>query len=203
MSGSPSHPAPPPPPANPPQAAWEPRPPQKKSKGPLWIILGVVGCFGLISFGGCFAAIFIPNFVDALQKAKQKRTVADMRMISEAYSMYLLDRAAPANIYQGDLSVSLDVEEGTNFVSPEEFSQMVSEYMTGDMPVADGWENPLEFYLADRVGDAPGLIIRSTGRDGIFESTVYPQGSYDPTEYDNDIVWTEGDFYYWPSGAIP
>ena len=33
----------------------------------------------VVAIIGIIAALLIPNFLDALQKAKQKRTVADMR----------------------------------------------------------------------------------------------------------------------------
>src|SRR5262245_7273455 len=67
-------------------------------KGAKWIIVAVVGAGCLVigvAFAGIFAALLIPNFLDALHKAKEKRTVADMRAISTALEAY----RAETNVY--------------------------------------------------------------------------------------------------------
>ena len=45
---------------------------------------------------GIIAALLIPNFLDALQKAKQKRTVADMRNTGTAMFSWLTDQVGAA-----------------------------------------------------------------------------------------------------------
>ena len=42
----------------------------------------------VVAIIGIIAAILIPNLIDALQKAKQKRTVADMRNIGTAFMSF-------------------------------------------------------------------------------------------------------------------
>src|ERR1044072_617354 len=52
-----------------------------------WVLFAAVGggcLLLLIAIIGIVAALFIPNFIDALQKAKQKRTIADVRSIATA-----------------------------------------------------------------------------------------------------------------------
>jgi len=51
---------------------------------------------------GISAAILIPNLIDALQKAKQKRAVADMRNVGGAWFTWLTDQlsAASAGVQQ-------------------------------------------------------------------------------------------------------
>src|SRR5947209_13766834 len=45
---------------------------------------------------GIIAALLIPNFLDALQKAKQKRTVADARNVGTAEMSWLTDQISAA-----------------------------------------------------------------------------------------------------------
>ena len=50
----------------------------------------------VVAIIGIIAALLIPNFLDALQKAKQKRTVADMRNIGTAMFSWLTDQVGAA-----------------------------------------------------------------------------------------------------------
>jgi hypothetical protein len=42
------------------------------------------------------------------------------------------------------------------------------------------------------------LSIRSAGRDGRYSADAYKQASFDPADYDQDIVWANGFFVRWP-----
>src|SRR3954449_2786475 len=53
-------------------------------------LLIVVAIIGLI------AAMLIPNMLDAFQKAKQKRTLADMRIVGTAMLSWLTDQVGAA-----------------------------------------------------------------------------------------------------------
>src|SRR5437763_9702219 len=50
----------------------------------------------VVAIIGIIAALLIPNFLDALQKAKQKRTVADARNVGTAEMSWLTDQIAAA-----------------------------------------------------------------------------------------------------------
>src|SRR6185295_11261448 len=50
----------------------------------------------VVAILGIIAALLIPNFLDALQKAKQKRTVADIRNIGTAAFSWLTDQVGAA-----------------------------------------------------------------------------------------------------------
>ena len=86
------------------------------------------------------------------------------------------------------------------------------------MPLRDGWKHDFSYglnvsnVLADRV-----TAVGSGGRNGEFESggasgtpgsgnpiggqvTV---GSFDPTDYDQDIIWSDGYFIRWPEKPTP
>ena len=45
----------------------------------------------VVAIIGIIAAILIPNLIDALQKAKQKRTMADMRNVGTAWLSWVTD----------------------------------------------------------------------------------------------------------------
>src|SRR5690348_5906197 len=50
----------------------------------------------VVAIIGIIAALLIPNFLDALQKAKQKRTVADIRNAGTAMFSWLTDQVGAA-----------------------------------------------------------------------------------------------------------
>jgi len=52
------------------------------------VLIAVILVFVFIAFMGIVAAIAIPNLLTAMQRAKQKRTMADMRAISTQVEMY-------------------------------------------------------------------------------------------------------------------
>ena len=42
------------------------------------------------------------------------------------------------------------------------------------------------------------MYVRSWGRDKVASSASYSVNSFDPTDYDQDIVWADGFFVRWP-----
>jgi hypothetical protein len=67
------------------------------------------------------------------------------------------------------------------------------------VPPADGWKTPYEYYL--NTGNplaAQVMAIRSLGRNKTEEGSTYTVTSFDPTDYDRDIVWADGFFVRWP-----
>src|SRR5258706_16273245 len=69
-------------------------PPVAKSGGSnaaLVIVLVVVGVLVLVAVLGIVAAIAVPNFITAQQRARQKRTMADIRMLATAAESYASD----------------------------------------------------------------------------------------------------------------
>ena len=57
------------------------------------LVIGLLaGGLVLVAIIGILAAIAIPNLLTAMQRAKQKRTVADLRTVAEALEAYASDR---------------------------------------------------------------------------------------------------------------
>src|SRR5438270_13990627 len=55
------------------------------------LIAVVVGFFAIVAVIGILAAIAIPNLLTAMQRSKQKRTMADMRTIATAWEARATD----------------------------------------------------------------------------------------------------------------
>lgn len=149
----------------------------------------------VVAIIGIIAALLIPNFLDALQKAKQKRTVADVRNTGTAMFSWLTDQVGAAaagatnSVVMGSYSSISTTTIGT-ILAPQ--------YMQ-EVPGVDGWKNGYEYYLNTGNPLAQQVMaIRSLGRDKKEDAKTYTVTSFDPTAYDSDIVWADGFFVRWP-----
>ena len=151
----------------------------------------------VVAIIGIIAALLIPNFLDALQKAKQKRTVADIRNTGTAMFSWLTDQvgAAAAGASAADVNLT---SYGTKLTAAQVNSVLVPQYMQ-EVPGADGWKTPYDYYLNTANPLASQVMaIRSLGRDKTASGTTYTVTSFDPTDYNQDIVWADGFFVRWP-----
>jgi len=124
-------------------------------------------------------AIAIPNLLNAIQRARQSRTLADANAIGKGLSMYQQDH------------VVYPVAAKDTFA--EGIRGSITPYFTSFNPT-DGWENPFRYTSTD--GRHYTLI--SFGRDRLA-SEPYTPG---PTMYfDDDLVITDGMFLQYPEGA--
>ena len=150
----------------------------------------------VIAIIGILAAILIPNLLDAMEKAKQKRTVADMRITGTAMFAWLSDEvgaaAAGAAITSVDLTPvqAIDLDDLRTLLIPQYIETI---------PSLDGWKSAIPVFLQP----ANPLIqqvmaIGSTARRDVARSPTYNVAGFDPTDYDQDIVWADGFFVRWP-----
>ena len=149
----------------------------------------------VVAIIGIIAALLIPNFLDALQKAKQKRTVADIRNVGTAEMSWLTDQIAAAAA-----GAAATVNSGS--YSPINASALASilvpQYLQ-DVPALDGWKNEVDYRLNDTdLANKKIMFTRSYGQDGVSEGGSYIAGAFDPTDYIQDIVWADGFFVRWP-----
>jgi len=157
----------------------------------------------VVAIIGIIAAILIPNLLDALQKAKQKRTVGDIRAVGGAWFSWLTDQvgaaAAGANTYNysGGLATSVSRAELLTMLF-----QSTSMFYIQEVPLNDGWGNPFDYRWSGNVLSAQVIGICSQGRDGAGGCTgSYTMGPFNATKYDEDIVWADGFFVRYPAGA--
>jgi len=156
---------------------------------------------------GIIAAILIPNLLDALQKTKQKRTMADMRDLGTAWFSWLTDQVSAAAA--GTSTHQYDFNQLTKELSADDlFSSL---YISSDMfytrsvPERDGWGRGYEYRWSGNPSTSPVVGIRSLGRDGVEgpngSGGVYTMGPFLTSDYDQDIVWADGFFVVYPAGT--
>ena len=131
----------------------------------------------VVAIIGIIAAIAIPNLVQAIERARQRRTMADMRTVANAVSSYGVDLVRVPQIPSGTVSDTLP------FLSPT--------YLRRE-PVRDGWRNPYQYN-----GDGLSYTIWSFARDGAQQSSLQFTAT---TTFDADIVLSDGIFVQWPEG---
>jgi prepilin-type N-terminal cleavage/methylation domain-containing protein len=152
----------------------------------------------VIAIIGLIAAMLIPNLLDAMQKTKQKRTMADMRIVGTAMFSWLSDQVGAAAAGQTSTSdVDLGSYGGVK-TSDDLRTVLVPQYLQ-DIPRRDGWKFSYEYYLKTSTPSARQVMaIRSKGRDNTAEASSYSVTSFDPTDYDRDILWADGFMVRWP-----
>ena len=127
------------------------------------------------------AAIAIMNYLNSVERARQKRTMADIRAVAMAWEA--------RNSEEGTFAAA-----GFTFPSAIAYedlrTSLAPTYMKA-IPKFDGWGRPLQF---GTVGKVYG--IRSAGRDGIYESDDYVLGAGENP--DCDIVFSNGNFVRYP-----
>jgi hypothetical protein len=119
------------------------------------------------------AAIAIPNLLNAIDRGKGKRTLADSR----------------------DIAIAIESYAETNELYPqagslEELRHLLVPAHAQSIPVVDGWGHPFQV-----VSDSDGYEIRSAAKDGLFESAP-PRGA--TSSFGADIVWRNGEVVQWP-----
>ena len=151
----------------------------------------------VVAIIGILASILIPNLLDAMQKAKQKRTVADMRITGTAMFSWLTDQVGAAAAGQ---TTTVDLAAYGAGISASNLGTILIPQYIQRVPILDGWKNTYDYYLQTANLHAPRVMaIRSRGRDNSAEGTAYTVTSFDPTDYDRDIVWADGFMVRFPS----
>lgn len=143
---------------------------------------------------GIIAAIGISNYYTALHKARQKRTMADIRGIAVAWEA----RAVDIRQYN---AASAAFSMPPAVISHAELRSILAPTYMSNIPQFDGWGNAFEYSLDQPIGSGRGAAeyaIRSGGRDDRYQST-YSSGP--TTSFDCDIVYASGSFIVWPEGT--
>lgn len=159
-----------------------PRPGAKSGSNAAMIVIGVVaGGLVLVAVLGIVAAIAIPNTLTAMQRSRQKRTMADMRSIATALESYATDNDRyPEATSVGDLAPVL---------APKYIAIV---------PTLDGWGTPLRYE-----GTPREYAIASGGADKRLDKGAlrdYTPGTA-TQHFDCDIVFANGSFVQYPEGV--
>lgn len=146
----------------------------RKQKGFTLIELLIV-----VAIIGIIAAIAIPNLLNAINRGRQKRSMADMRSIATAIESYEVDFN-----YYPKISASGNISTIQTFIEPTYIKRL---------PLVDGWNQPLQWQGATL---GTGYTIYSKGKGGA--GTIGVAGM--TTDFGAAIVFSNGQFYAWPEG---
>ena len=149
------------------------------------LVIGVVAAaFVIVAIIGILAAIAVPNLLTAMQRAKQKRTRADMRTIASALDTYGTEH---------------DREEYPQGATAEVLRPYLQPKYVETLPAIDGWGHPLRYTpLPNR-----GYAIASSGKDGAFQHDSLDEYTSGTTQhFDCDIVFANGEFMQYPDGVL-
>lgn len=160
------------------------QPHKKRSSAGIFVVIGV-GCFLALIFLGIIAAIAIPNLLNAIQRAKQKRTMVDIRSIAIACEAYATDHHAYPDVDS--------VDELVPILEPKYIKKL---------PQMDAWNGILLYEARNNSGSSDGpdeYFIVSTGKDRLLDQghLDYPE-PVSTTSFNNDIVFTNGGFVQYP-----
>ena len=143
----------------------------------------------VIAIIGILAAIAIPNLLNAVQRGKQKRTMADMKALAVALEAYQVDNSVyPAATCNAGNFTDVGTTLGTG-----SFTNLTPTYIQ-QPPKTDGWGR---FMVYNLNAAAVHYNIRSLGRDGTAGGTVCGT----TTNFNDDIVFGDGTFLQWPEGT--
>lgn len=157
----------------------------------------------VVAIIGIIAAILIPNLIDALHKARQKKTVANIRNVGSAWFSWLTDQqagaAAGANQFDFSALTAMPTADLRDTLTPSDGRP----HYTSEVPSHDAWGHAFEYAWSGPGADIIEIAIRSFGRSGEPGPTPdpYPFGPFIVTLYEEDIVWANGFFVRYPAGV--
>ena len=133
----------------------------------------------VVAIIGIIAAIAIPNLLNAIDRGKQKRTMADIRSVGTAVEAYAVDvNFYPRNIAFGPLGTTVAIHVEPTFIR--------------QAPDNDGWGGDIQ-YGSDTLGTE--YTVRSWAKDRAASAQTGKT-----TDFDCDIVYMVGGFVAWPEG---
>ena len=134
----------------------------------------------VVTIIGIIAALAFPNLRNAMDRAKQKATMTNMRGIGNALEMYSVDH----NTYP----------RGLNNAGGSALTGILSPIYMRTVPPTDEWNNP---WHIDTNASGSQYTIISLGRDGSPGTNTGGATN----DVNCDIVYTNSAFYQWPGGA--
>lgn len=147
----------------------------------------------VIAIIAILAAIAIPNLLMALQRARQKRTMANMRNIATAWEA----RSVDLSRYN---AAGVSIEGMSSVVTMDDLEGAIEPTYIKTMPRVDGWNRDFVGVTDQPFGNALGAThygLVSAARDGVFEGSPALGAT---ANFDCDIIYSNGQFLQYPEG---
>jgi len=165
---------------------------------------GVRMCLLALLLGSCGSFVAEPQHQFDDREA-QKRAMSEIRSTGAAMLSWLTDRLSeaphhPANtvLIADNGQPPIDWRRCPTISLIELHHELVPRYLNW-IPDRDPWGKPYDFCLERESFDGRVVLgIRTSGRNHTFETDVYTIGPFDPTDFDQDVVWIDGSFVRWP-----
>ena len=139
----------------------------------------------VVAIIGIIAAIAIPNLINAIQRGRQKRTMGDIRTISTCVEAYATDWAFYPRVAAGD--------------APDLTAYTVPTYLR-KLPARDGWNNPIYWVGEGAQTGGRAYTFWSGAKDGNTAISYVSATAGPKTDFNSDIVYSNGTFLQWPEG---
>ena len=143
---------------------------RKNAKGFTLIELLIV-----VAIIGIIATIAIPNLLNAIDRGKQKRTMADLRSIGTAIESYAVDN----NVYPTAATAAA-------------LTPLVQPIYIKTMPNNDGWGRAFQVASTTTL-----YTIHSFGKDGSGSTCT----AATTTSFNDEICFSNGQFIRYPEGS--
>jgi len=140
----------------------------------------------VVAIIGIIAAIAIPNLLNAIDRSKQKRTMADIRSIGTACEEYAIDNNFYPFIGSGALA-DLTATSAVTLALQPNYIKLV--------PLKDGWNWAIQY---GTLAGGAGYTIASPGKDGIMTT---PFVVLQTKIFNCEIVFMQGQFVEYPEGS--
>jgi len=144
----------------------------RKQKGFTLIELLIV-----VAIIGIIAAIAIPNLLNAIDRGKQKRTMADLRSLGTAIESYSIDN----NVYPAAANMTA-------------LEPSIEPIYIRTAPAADGWSRAFDVTSTNTL-----YTVGSGGKDGGALTLVNGGGA--TGSFNDAIIFSNGQFVQWPEGT--
>jgi len=137
----------------------------------------------VVAIIGIIAAIAIPNLLNAINRGRQKRSMADIRTVGTAVEAYAVDMAFYPTFTESDFDANWNGYLEPTYVKT--------------VPRSDGWRSPFRARSESRF-----YTLGSAARDKVFEAALNSNTYNGRTTQvmDCDIVYSNGSFMSYPEG---
>lgn len=150
----------------------------------------------VVAIIGIIVAIAIPNLLNAIQRAKQKRSMADMRTAGTGAEAYAVD----FNHYPAAAAITLPsgitaIPSTTFGAIGAGFNLQVAPTYVRVLPIFDGWSS--YYVYGTGSSNQQHYVIACAGKNGAFETFVGGVTNI----FNADIVFADGQFLQYPEGV--